>query len=168
MIRPKRTRRGRSYRRRMTSTGIPVLAGIASTVIFAASVLPMVVKAWRTRDLRSYSRGNLMLANIGNGVHSVYVFNLPPGPIWALHGLYLVTSALMLAWSVRYASPRGSRVLRAALPYPGLHIGGEHPGPRPPLARASLCNSTANSISIRLTENAISCPTPRRAASTSS
>ena len=88
----------------MTSTGIPVLAGIASTIIFAASVLPMLVKAWQTRDLRSYSRGNLVLANIGNGVHSVYVFDLPPGPIWALHGFYLVTSALMLLWSVRYAS----------------------------------------------------------------
>jgi hypothetical protein len=92
----------------MTSTGIPVLAGIASTTIFAASVLPMVVKARRSRDLRSYSRGNLVLANIGNGVHSVYVFDLPPGPIWALHGFYLVTSALMLVWSVRYASLRGS------------------------------------------------------------
>jgi hypothetical protein len=88
----------------MTSTGIPVLAGIASTIIFAASVLPMLVKARQTRDLRSYSRGNLLLANIGNGVHSVYVFDLPPGPIWALHGFYLVSSALMLLWSVRYAS----------------------------------------------------------------
>jgi hypothetical protein len=90
----------------MTSTGIPVLAGIASTIIFAASVLPMLVKARQTRDLRSYSRGNLLLANLGNGMHSVYVFDLPPGPIWALHGFYLVTSALMLLWSVRYASPR--------------------------------------------------------------
>ena len=88
----------------MTSAGIPVLAGIASTIIFAASVLPMLVKARQTRDLRSYSRGNLVLANIGNGVHSVYVIDLPPGPIWALHGFYLVTSALMLLWSVRYAS----------------------------------------------------------------
>ena len=90
----------------MTSTGISVLAGIASTTIFVASVLPMLVKARQTRDLRSYSRGNLVLANIGNGVHSVYVFDLPFGPIWALHGFYLVTSALMLLWSVRYTSLR--------------------------------------------------------------
>jgi hypothetical protein len=96
----------------MTSTGIPVLAGIASTMIFAASVLPMLVKAWQTRDLRSYSRGNLVLANVGNGVHSVYVFDLPPGPIWALHGFYLVTSALMLLWSVRYASSRSRHIPR--------------------------------------------------------
>jgi uncharacterized protein with PQ loop repeat len=91
----------------MTSTGIPVLAGVASTTIFAASVLPMVIKAWRTRDLRSYSRGNLVLANLGNCVHSVYVFDLPRGPIWVLHSFYVVTSALMLLWSVRYGCVHG-------------------------------------------------------------
>jgi hypothetical protein len=103
MLCPKRVVQGRAYRHGMT-TGIPVLAGIASTIVFAASVLPMVVKAWQTRDLRSYSRGNLVLANIGNGVHSVYVFALPRGPIWVLHSFYVVTSALMLLWSVRYGS----------------------------------------------------------------
>jgi hypothetical protein len=92
----------------MTST-IPLLAGALSTMTFAASVLPMVVKAWRTRDLRSYSRGHLVLANVGNGVHSVYVFHLPPGPIWVLHTFYVVTSALMLVWNIRYAVPRRRR-----------------------------------------------------------
>jgi hypothetical protein len=43
----------------------------------------MLVKAHRTRDLASYSLGNLLLANVGNAVHSVYVFSLPAGPIWA-------------------------------------------------------------------------------------
>ena len=56
----------------------------------------MLIKAARTKELRSYSRGNLVLANVGNGVHSIYVVQLPPGPIWALHGFYIVTSALML------------------------------------------------------------------------
>jgi len=97
----------------MTATGIPVLAGTASTIIFAASVLPMVVKARRTRDLRSYSRGNLVLANLGNGVHSVYVYDLPRGPIWVLHGFYVVTSALMLLWSVRYGRTPGCGPPRA-------------------------------------------------------
>jgi hypothetical protein len=50
----------------------------------------------------------------------VYVFDLPPGPIWALHGFYLVTSALMLLWSVRYASlrsrPRSDGLPRHDLP----------------------------------------------------
>ena len=43
-----------------------IVAGALSTVLFAASVLPMLIKAARTRDLSSYSRGNLVLANVGN------------------------------------------------------------------------------------------------------
>jgi hypothetical protein len=58
-------------------------------------------KALRTRDLSSYSLGNIALANLGNAVHSVYVFALPPGPIWVLHTFYLLSSALMLFWYVR-------------------------------------------------------------------
>jgi hypothetical protein len=87
----------------MSRTSIPVLAGVASTVIFAWSVLPMLVKARRTRDLGSYSLGNMLLANVGNAVHSVYVYSLPPGPIWALHGFYLVSTGLMLVWFLRYS-----------------------------------------------------------------
>jgi hypothetical protein len=83
-------------------TNVPILAGFASTAIFAASTLPMLLKAYRTRDLASYSLGNIGLANAGNVVHSVYVFSLPPGPLWVLHGFYLLSSALMLAWFVRY------------------------------------------------------------------
>ncbi len=76
----------------------------------------MLAKAWRTRDLASYSRGNIVLSNIGNTVHSVYVFSLPADPIWLLHTFYLGTSALMLIWSVRYAArpEPGSRII----PYP--------------------------------------------------
>jgi uncharacterized protein with PQ loop repeat len=86
----------------MAMTSVPTLAGIASTVIFAWSVLPMLAKAHRTRDLASYSLGNLVLANVGNAVHSIYVFSLPAGPIWALHSFYLTTSSLMLIWWLRY------------------------------------------------------------------
>jgi hypothetical protein len=85
---------------------LSVLAGVASTVIFAVSTLPMLVKAYRSRDLSSYSLGNIALANVGNAVHSVYVFNLPPGPIWALHSFYLVSSGLMLGWYLRYSLRR--------------------------------------------------------------
>jgi len=81
---------------------LPTLAGFASTVIFAASVLPMLRKAFRSRDLTSYSLGNMVLANVGNTVHSIYVFSLPPGPVWLLHSFYVVTSALMLVWCLRY------------------------------------------------------------------
>ena len=83
-------------------TTIPLAAGVIASVVFAASVLPMLGKAVRSKDLRSYSRGNLVLANVGNAVYSVYVFTLPPGPIWLLHTFYVVSSALMLVWSVRY------------------------------------------------------------------
>ncbi len=86
----------------MATSTLPVVAGMVSTTVFAGSMLPMLLKAARTRDLSSYSIGNLVLANIGNAVHSVYVFHLPPGPIWFLHGFYLLTSALMLCWWVRY------------------------------------------------------------------
>ena len=33
------------------------MAGVASTLMFAGSTLPMVVRAARTRDMSSYSRG---------------------------------------------------------------------------------------------------------------
>ncbi|MCU1516576.1 MAG: hypothetical protein JWQ75_1297 [Pseudarthrobacter sp.] len=81
---------------------LPVLAGTLSTVLFAVGMLPMLVKAARTRDLASYSPGNLVLSNVANAVHSIYVFNLPAGPIWVLHLAYVVASALMLAWWLRY------------------------------------------------------------------
>ena len=86
--------------------GLPLLAGTISTVIFAGSMLPMVVKAARTKDLSSYSLGNIVLSNLGNLIHSVYVFHLPAGPVWVLHTFYLVTTALMLVWYLRYQLPR--------------------------------------------------------------
>ena len=81
---------------------LTVLAGTTSTIIFAASTLPMLLKAICTKDLGSYSLGNLLLSNLGNLIHSVYIFSLPFGPIWLLHSFYLVTTALMLIWYLRY------------------------------------------------------------------
>jgi len=83
-------------------TNLPLIAGSISTIIFALSTLPMLVKAFQTKDMRSYSLGNILLSNVGNVIHAVYVFNLPPGPIWLLHSFYLVTTALMLVWYLRY------------------------------------------------------------------
>ncbi len=90
----------------MTGNEIPVLAGLVSTTLFVTSTLPMLAKARRTRDLSSYSLGSLLLANTGNAVHSVYVFSLPPGPIWALHGFYLTSTGLMLVWFLRFGMGR--------------------------------------------------------------
>ena len=63
----------------MAMLSLPTLAGLASTVIFAASALPMLVKAYRSRDLASYSLGNIALANLGNAVHSIYVYQPAAG-----------------------------------------------------------------------------------------
>ncbi|MFD4960493.1 hypothetical protein [Microbacterium sp. NPDC058389] len=85
-----------------------MLAGTVSTVLFAAANLPMLVKAVRSHDLRSYSASALIMGNLGNLVYTFYVVSLPFGPIWVLHGFYLVTMALML---VLYAvSARARRV----------------------------------------------------------
>ena len=84
---------------------IAVLAGSVSTALFVGSYLPMLLKAFRTRDLDSYSRSNLVLATIGNALYSVYVFSLPLGPIWFLHLFSVITTLLMLVWHVRHAAP---------------------------------------------------------------
>jgi uncharacterized protein with PQ loop repeat len=81
---------------------LAVVAGAVSTTIFALSTLPMLRKALKTKDLSSYSLGNIALSNAGNVIHAIYVFALPPGPIWILHSFYLVTTALMLIWYLRY------------------------------------------------------------------
>lgn len=77
---------------------------MVSTGLFAVSYLPMLLKALRTRDLDSYSLGYLALSNVANAVHCLYVFSLPPGPLWALHAFYVVAAALLLIWYVRFRS----------------------------------------------------------------
>jgi uncharacterized protein with PQ loop repeat len=86
----------------MSTDQIGVVAGMLSTSLFVLSYLPMLVKAVRTKDLSSYSPGYLVLANVGNLIHSVYVATLPFGPIWFLHIFYTASSALMLCWYLRY------------------------------------------------------------------
>ena len=79
------------------------IAGIASTLIFAGSTLPMVVRAARTRDVSSYSRSHLFMTNAGNAVHTVYIAGLPPGPVWLLHCMYSFVAVFMFAAHVRWA-----------------------------------------------------------------
>jgi uncharacterized protein with PQ loop repeat len=95
-------------------SSIPTLAGTFATLVFALSTLPMLGKAVRSRDLTSYSTGNLVLGNVGNAIYSVYVFQLPLGPIWFLHGFYLVSSGLMLFWSRRFRAVGASTYPRPA------------------------------------------------------
>ncbi|MGB3171332.1 MAG: hypothetical protein WBB62_18020, partial [Rhodococcus sp. (in: high G+C Gram-positive bacteria)] len=79
---------------------IPVLAGGVATAVFACSTLPMLAKAWRTKDVASYSPGNIALANIGNLIYLLYVVHLPLGPVLVLHLFHTMTTALMLFWYV--------------------------------------------------------------------
>ena len=86
----------------MDANNIQLVAGMISTVIFTTSNIPMLVKAAKTHDLKSYSDLNIALGNIGNLIHWVYIFQLPFGPIWFLHGFYTLSSALMCLWYFRY------------------------------------------------------------------
>lgn len=87
--------------RTVVSMDLAVFAGVVSTGLFAMSYVPMLAKAARTKNLSSYSLGNLAITNAGNAVYSAYVFSLPFGPIWFLHTFYVVASLLMLVWFLR-------------------------------------------------------------------
>ena len=80
---------------------LSLIAGMLSTVLFAAGNVPMLVKAFKTRDLRSYSLSQIALSNVGNVIHWVHILGLPAGPLWFLHGFYTISMALMLIWYLR-------------------------------------------------------------------
>lgn len=81
---------------------LATIAGIVSSTIFAASNLPMLFKAAKSRDLSSYSFTHIAASNVGNLVHWLYIVQLPFGPIWFLHLFYTVSMLLMLAWYLRF------------------------------------------------------------------
>ena len=83
-------------------TNLATIAGFISTALFALGTLPMLAKALRTRNLASYSLGSILLSNVGNIIYSIYVFQLPPGPVWFLHSYNLVSTGLMLVWYLKY------------------------------------------------------------------
>ncbi len=95
---------------------LPIIAGYISTGIFAIGTLPMLVKAIHTRDLASYSLGNIIMSNLGNIIYSLYIFQLPPGPVWFLHIYNLVTTGLMLVWYVKFEGMLGRLI--CADPHP--------------------------------------------------
>ncbi len=81
---------------------LPTITGLISTALFTLGTLPMLAKAFRTRNLASYSLGNILMSNVGNVIYSIYVFHLPPGPIWFLHSYNLLSTGLMLIWYLKY------------------------------------------------------------------
>ena len=58
------------------------------------------------RDLAAVFGDNTLLGNAGNIVHTAYVLSLPIGPVWILHGFYLVTMAVMLLLYLRWCGIR--------------------------------------------------------------
>jgi len=81
---------------------LQLAAGTLSSVIFAASNLPMLTKVVKTKNLASYSLSQLALANLGNLIYWLYVVSLPFGPVWFLQGFYTITTGLMLLLYLRY------------------------------------------------------------------
>jgi uncharacterized protein with PQ loop repeat len=79
-----------------------MLAGFASSMIFISSNLPMLLKAFKTKDLSSCSLGYLVLGNLGNTVYWLYVVSLPIGPVWFLQAFFSTANALMLFCYLRY------------------------------------------------------------------
>lgn len=90
----------------MGSQNLQIIAGTISTLFFIIANVPMLLKAFTTKNLRSYSLSNMVLINVGNIVHWLYITSLPPGPIWLLHSFYTLSSLLMLVWYLRYETSR--------------------------------------------------------------
>jgi uncharacterized protein with PQ loop repeat len=67
---------------------LQIVAGTVSSLLFASGTFPMLWKAYQTKDLKSYSLGNITMSNIGNLIF--------------LHSFYTLITALMLYWYLRY------------------------------------------------------------------
>jgi uncharacterized protein with PQ loop repeat len=89
---------------------VEMMAGFGSSLIFILSNFPMVTKAVRTRDLKSYSLSQILMANVGNLLYWLYVVGLPLGPIWFLHGFNTAVSLLMLSLYLIFERGTGTAV----------------------------------------------------------
>jgi uncharacterized protein with PQ loop repeat len=90
---------------------LQVFAGFASTAMFVSSNLPMLLKAYKTKNLKSYSFGHIVMGNLGNLIYWMYIAGLPFGPVWILQGFFTVSAALMLFWYLRYEKGWGGRIV---------------------------------------------------------
>jgi hypothetical protein len=89
---------------------LQVFAGFTSTAMFVTGNLPMLVKAYKTKNLKSYSLGHISLGALGNLVYWLYVASLPFGPVWILQGFFTLSSVLMLSWYLRYEKGWGRKI----------------------------------------------------------
>jgi uncharacterized protein with PQ loop repeat len=86
----------------MVLKDMQIVAGVISTLMFVSSNLPMLWKAFTTKNLTSYSLGHISLSNAGNLIYWLYLFTLPMGPVWFLHGFNTLVAGLMLVGYLRY------------------------------------------------------------------
>ncbi len=86
----------------MNMQTVQIVAGSISSFLFITSNVPMLLKAFKTKNMRSYSLTNILLNNVGNLIYWLYISSFPLGPIWVMHTFYTLTTALMLVWYLRY------------------------------------------------------------------
>jgi len=86
----------------MHGHSLSMLAGFASSTIFISSNLPMLLKAFKTKNLSSYSLGHLTLGTLGNMIYWLYVISLPFGPVWFLQAFFTMASTSMLLCYLHY------------------------------------------------------------------
>jgi hypothetical protein len=90
---------------------LQAFAGFTSTAMFVTGNLPMLLKAYKTKDLKSYSFGHILLGSLGNLIYWIYIAGLPFGPVWVLQGFFTLSSVLMLLWYLRYEKGWGRKMI---------------------------------------------------------
>ena len=90
---------------------LQVFAGFTSTAMFVTGNLPMLLKAYKTKNLKSYSLSHIILGTLGNLTYWLYIGSLPFGPVWILQGFFTLSSVLMLFWYLRYEKGWGRKMV---------------------------------------------------------
>ena len=96
----------------MTFSQLQLLAGSLSSLIFVSSNFPMLWKVLKTRDVKSYSLGQIILRNLGNLVYWIYVASLPVGPVWYLQGFFTFSGLILLACYLKFDVKKWPKVIR--------------------------------------------------------
>ncbi len=81
---------------------LPEMAGFVASSLFVIANLPMLFKAFKSKNLKSYSLLHIGLANVGNIIYWLYIVTFPFGSIWLLHGFNTSVTFIMLVWYLRY------------------------------------------------------------------
>ena len=75
---------------------LPQIAGLVAGVFFVVAQGPMLIKALRTKDLKSYSPAFLVIAAVGNILYWPYILTLPFGAAFFIHIFMSLSTWLML------------------------------------------------------------------------